>query len=148
MEYQKFDHYIVLRIDPGEEVTETLRLLAKNENLRFAKLSGIGAVRRVTLAFYHTESAEYRTNYFPGTYEFTSMSGSLMCVDGEPHLHAHVTIADRGHRIYGGHLLKAYVTATCEMILELIPADLHRVLSPETGLNAISFNENDQENMC
>lgn len=148
MEYHKFDHHIVLRVDPGEEVAAVIKEVTRAENIPFATISGIGAVKRVTLAFYHSESYEYRTNFFPGAYEFASMNGNVMCVDGEPHMHLHVTIADRGHRIYGGHLLSAYVTATCEVVLSVIPAKLHRVASPETGLNVISFSNVDQKNMC
>jgi len=146
MEYRRFEHNIVLRVDPGEELLDTLRLLVKSENIPFARISGIGTVKGVTLAFYHIETGEYRSNYFPGAYEITTLMGNAMCVEGTPHVHVHTTIADRGHRIYGGHLRKAQVVGTCEVILEVFNAGLHRLASPDTGMNTLNFDLSETEN--
>ncbi len=141
MEYRKFGNYIVIRADADDEVAAVIRQVAEQEKVTFAKVSGIGAVRRVTLAFYHTESNEYRTNYFPGMYEITSMMGNVMTDEsGNAHVHAHVTIADRGHRIYGGHLRSAIVTANSEIILEVIPVEnLSRICSEEYHRCSLKF---------
>lgn len=67
MEYQRFGNYILMRADVDEEVIEAIKAVIKRENVEFARISGIGLVSKVTLAFYHLENYEYRYNYFPGS---------------------------------------------------------------------------------
>lgn len=141
MEYQRFGDHIIVRADVGEEVVAVLKEVTKRENIEFARVSGIGLVSKVTLAFYHLENYEYRYNYFPGSYEITSLLGNIMkFADGEIHVHTHATIADRGHRIYGGHLRSAYVTAAFEAVMDIMPCSgIHRVISESSKLPAIAF---------
>lgn len=141
MEYQRFGNYILMRADVDEEVIEAIKAVIKRENVEFARISGIGLVNKVTLAFYHLENCEYRYNYFPGSYEITSLQGNIMnFADGDIHVHTHATIADRGHRVYGGHLKSAYVGAAFEAVIDIIPGEgVHRIISERSKLPAVAF---------
>ncbi len=141
MEYQRFGNYILVRADVGEEIVSVLKEVTTREKIEFARVSGIGLVSKVTLAFYHLENYEYRYNYFPGSYEITSLQGNIMNFkEGEVHVHTHATIADRGHRVYGGHLKSAYVIAAFEAVIDIIPGEgIHRVISEVSKLPAIAF---------
>ena len=44
MEYKKFETAYVVRLDPGDEICESLLAIAKQENIALASISGIGAV--------------------------------------------------------------------------------------------------------
>lgn len=143
MEYQRFGNCILMRADVDEEVIEAIKAVVTREKVEFARISGIGLVSKVTLAFYHLENYEYRYNYFPGSYEITSLQGNIMnFADGSIHVHTHATIADRGHRVYGGHLKSAYVGAAFEAVIDVIPGDgIHRIISESSKLPAIAFSD-------
>lgn len=140
MEYRKFDRYIVLRIDRKEELIATLKEVIRSEKIGFAKVSGIGSVCKTTLAFYQPQPHEYRTNYFPGNYDITSLAGNVMLdKEGKTRINIHATISDRGLHVYGGFLQKAEISDTCEVILEVIPAELSQSCHPENKSNYLKF---------
>jgi predicted DNA-binding protein with PD1-like motif len=104
----------ILRIDPGEDVLESVQGFLREANVRQAVvLGGYG-----TLGAYHLHWVTH--NRFPtdnafvrgeGGIEILSMNG--LVVDGEPHIH--VTLSTAGGA-FGGHLepgCKAYVL--CEV---------------------------------
>lgn len=53
MNYQRFGQKVVMKLAIGEGIKESLISLAEKENIRAAEVTGIGAVDRVDLAFYH-----------------------------------------------------------------------------------------------
>ena len=45
---------------------------------------------------------------------------------------------DKGE-VFGGHLIRAIVSATCEMIIDVIDGTVDRIYDEETGLNIFNF---------
>ena len=43
MEYRLFDTTIIVRLDKGDRIAESLLTVAKKENIKAAEISGIGA---------------------------------------------------------------------------------------------------------
>ena len=56
-----------------------------------------------------------------------------------PEVHAHATIARRDGRAYGGHLLKAIVRPTCEIILTESPEHLQKSFDAKSGIALIKI---------
>ena len=50
-----------------------------------------------------------------------------------------MSAADAEGKVFGGHLNSATVSATCEMVIELIDGRVDRKFSDEVGLNLFSF---------
>ena len=50
-----------------------------------------------------------------------------------------MSAGDRASNVYGGHLNRAIVGATCEMFIHVIPGEIDRKFSEEIGLNLIEF---------
>ena len=46
MEYKRFNDKLVMRLDPGDEICESIMTASKAEGIRLASVSGMGAVGR------------------------------------------------------------------------------------------------------
>lgn len=139
MEYRRFGQNIVLRLDPGEEICEKLLDLAEREDIALASVSGLGAVKEITTGVFDTVKKEYHANEFQGALEIVSLTGTLTRQDGRPYLHAHLSVGDEKGNVFGGHLNRAVVSATAEIILQIFPGTVGRKFSEEIGLNLFEF---------
>lgn len=139
MEYRQFHDTIYLRLDPQEEICESLIALAKAEDIRLAEVSGLGAISEFTTGVFDPVSKEYYANSFRGLFEITSLTGTLTRMNGEPYLHAHMSAGDKNGVGYGGHLNRAVVSATAELVVRLIDGKVERKFSETVGLNLFEF---------
>ena len=60
-------------------------------------------------------------------------------MDGKPYLHVHMSVGDMEGKMLGGHLTSAVISATAEIVLQLIPGNVDRVFNEEIGLNVFKF---------
>lgn len=141
MEYQKGKHAWIVRLDKGEEIVERLLVLAKQENIRLAGVNGLGAVGDVTVGVYSPETKQYRSNVFQGDFEIVSLHGTLTTKAGEPYGHFHMSFGDGQGRVFGGHLNRAVVSATCELVLQVLEGTVERAMDEEIGLNLMVFGQ-------
>ena len=116
MEYKRFGDTLVLRLDPPEEICESITAAARAENIALAEISGIGAADSFTVGVYNTVTKEYRSNTLNGAYEIVSLTGTLTSKDGEHYLHLNFSAGDENGRVAGGYLNRAAVSATAEII--------------------------------
>ena len=141
MEYRRFGDKIVVRIDKGEELCETLLDIAGRENIRLAGVYGIGSTDDVTLGAFDADSKTYvKVRYNSTAYELASVTGNLSRMDGRPYLHLHAVIGIPGNNeCQAGHLNAAVIRATCEMNIDVIEGEVGRKYSDEVGLNLYEF---------
>ena len=52
MKYVKTGDVLAVRLDPGEEIIASVLKIAKDENIRFAEISAIGAVGLAVFGLY------------------------------------------------------------------------------------------------
>ena len=141
MEYKKFDNIIIARIDKGEEILEQLKAIAINENIKLASINAIGAVNDFTVGVYKTDEKKYCSNSFKGYYEITSLTGTISTMNGEYYAHLHMSAGNEKGAVFGGHLNRAVVSATCELVITIIDGKVDRVYDEETGLNVFEFEQ-------
>lgn len=139
MKYQRFSDALFLRIDPDEEICSQLICLAKQENIPLAEISGLGAVKELTIGVFDTVQKRYHSNHFSGVFEITSLTGTLTQKDGSPYLHLHMSVGDKDGHVYGGHLNQAVVSATAELVIRQIPGSVGRKMDEGIGLNLFHF---------
>ena len=149
MEYRRFGNKIVVRIDKGEEICAKLLELAEREDIRLAGVYGLGASNDVTLGVFNPRLKQYKSVRYTTDYEIASLTGNLSRQDGKPYLHLHAVIGNPTEQqdmhdfptgvTYSGHLNAAVVSATCELVIDVIDGEVGRRFSDETGLNLYEF---------
>lgn len=139
MEYKRFGSTYFLRIDKGEEILEQLQVMAEKEQIKLATVQALGAVNDFTVGVFNTTEKKYYSNHFEGTYEIVSLTGTVTTKDGAFYAHLHMSAGDDKGLVVGGHLNRAMVSATCEMVVTAIPGTVERQFSEDVGLNLFRF---------
>lgn len=140
MDYQRFGNDIVLRLNPGEEIIESIRVLSLAENIQLGTVQGIGACGEVTFGFYHLDEQRYQTIDKNEDLELTSLMGNITTMNGEHYSHLHVNFGDANGNIIGGHLNKGIVSATAELFIHVINGKVNRQKEEKTGINCLELN--------
>ncbi len=140
MEYKRIGQSIIVRMDPGEEILEQLKLVAEEEELRLASVSGLGAVNEFTVGVYKTTEKQYLSKRFTGAYEIVSLTGTVTTKDGAFYPHLHMSAGNERGQVFGGHLNRAVVSATAELVLSVIDGTVERRFDETIGLNLMKFN--------
>jgi uncharacterized protein len=139
MQFKKFKNKILIRIDKGEELVETLKKFCIEQKIKLATISGIGATNKVKVGLFEISSKKYFSKEFTGDYEIAPLYGNISTMKGEIYLHLHINIADSKQNSYGGHLNSAVISATFEGVIDIIDGQVDRELSEEIGLNLLKF---------
>ncbi len=139
MEYRRFKDTIIARIDKGEEILEQVKTIALKEQIRLAHVQALGAVNQFTVGVFKTQEKEYLANDFEGSYEIVSLTGTINTMDGAFYCHLHMSAGNDKGEVFGGHLNRAVVSATCEMVITLVDGTVDRAFDEEIGLNLFKF---------
>ena len=126
-------------MDRGEEILEQLKAVAEKEHVQLADVSALGAVNDFTVGVFDTEKKEYHANHFEGAYEIVSLVGTVSTKDGEFYAHLHMSAGDGKGAVFGGHLNRAVISATCEMVIQIIDGQVDRRFDETIGLNLFRF---------
>ena len=137
---------MVVRLDPGDEIITCLTALQEREHLGFAQVSGLAAVGEAEIGVFDTVKKQFRGNTFRGSYEVAHLAANLTMKDGMPYVHAHIVIADETGAAFGGHLVRAVISATAELYIQglrdIRPGlDVDRRFDQTVGLNLLRFPE-------
>lgn len=60
-------------------------------------------------------------------------------MNGEFYTHIHMSAGNDKGEVFGGHLNRAVVSATCEMIINIIDGNVDRKFDGDIGLNLFEF---------
>ena len=139
MEYRRFNNTIVARIDSGEEILEKIKEIALNENIKLANINALGATNDFTVGVFKVDEKKYYSNTFSGNFEIVSLTGTINTMNGEFYTHIHMSAGNDKGEVFGGHLNRAMVSATCEMVINVIDGEVDREFNEEVGLNLFKF---------
>lgn len=124
----------VVVLDTGDEVVDSLLAFAREHRVTAGRFTGLGAFSSVVLGFFDFDQKDYHRNKLDEQVEVATLVGDFAVKGGEVKIHAHVVVADRDGRAYGGHLLEARVKPTLEVMVVDAPESLRRVSDEATGL--------------
>ena len=104
-----------------------------------SEVSALGAVNDFTVGVFRTGEKKYYANQFTGDHEIVSLTGTISTMNGEYYAHLHMSAGNEKGQVFGGHLNRAIVSATCEMVVRVIDGQVERAYNEEVGLNLFSF---------
>ena len=139
MNYKRFGNKVVVRIDKGEELVDSLKTICKELDIKLGSIVGIGATDKVTIGLLNTKTKKYQSKEFTGDHEIAPLVGNISLMNGEVYLHLHVTICNVEHKALGGHLTSAVVSAMFEGIIDIIEGQVTREYNDEVGLNLLKL---------
>jgi predicted DNA-binding protein with PD1-like motif len=112
-----------------------LTAVAREHDVRLGRVTALGAVEHARVGFYDQGPQEYRYLELPMELEILSLVGNVSLRDGEPMVHAHITLGDDHGRAFGGHLAPGTRVFACEFTLDVFRGeDLVRGHDEPTGL--------------
>ena len=139
MEYRRFNNQIVVRIDKGEEILEKIKEIALKEDIKLANINALGATNDFTVGVFKVDEKKYYSIEFKGNFEIVSLTGTINTMNDEFYTHIHMSAGNDKGEVFGGHLNKAIVSATCEMIITIIDGRVDRYFDEDVGLNLFKF---------
>jgi len=93
------------RLALGADLLAFLRQTAVDNGVRLATVRAFGAVQNAVFAFVDQHTRCYHAITLNENLELLNLTGRFSWNDGEPELHAHVTLSDAEGHAFGGHLL-------------------------------------------
>ena len=141
MQFRRFENKYFVRIDKGEEIMSSLKNLCEAERITLAEIKALGAVNDFEVGLFDVATKKFHRNHFNFPAEITSLWGTVTTKDGEVYLHVHMSAANSEGKVFGGHLNSATVSATCEMVIDVLPNNfvVERKFNDEVGLNLFEF---------
>ena len=141
MQFRRFGDRLVVRLESGERVAETLLRLLRSEDIGYAVVSGLGAVSQVRLSYWNAQSRQYEAHELEEQMEVVSLTGNVTLREGEPFLHLHVGLGRQDLSVLGGHFNDAVAHPTLEIWLQPENEPVPRVADETSGLALMELPE-------
>lgn len=125
----------------NDEAAAVLARFAHDHGVTGAGFTAVGACREATLAYFDPDAMQYQDIPVTEQAEVLSLAGDIATNDGKPAVHAHAVLGLRDGSTVGGHLQRAVVWPTLEVIVTETPAHLRKRVDEETGLALIAIDE-------
>ncbi len=114
-------------LDAGDKAFACISRFANDHAISAASVTAIGAFQTATAGFFDVETKSYEEISVDEQSEVLSLIGDIAeGDDGRASLHLHVVLGLRDGSTKGGHLLKATVRPTLEVIVTEMPGHLRR----------------------
>jgi predicted DNA-binding protein with PD1-like motif len=127
---------IMGRLAKGDDLLAALEKLAREHHITLGEVTAIGAVSQARIGYYNQEERTYYFLDFDRHLEILALVGNISLKDGQPMVHAHVTLGDSEGRAFGGHLATGTLVFACEFAIQehVSEITLARQMDEPTGL--------------
>jgi len=102
---------VIKSLSHGADLIEEIKAICKEEKIKAGWFNAVGALKKLSVAFYDQNKKKYSKRIIPSPCEITSCMGNISLLDGEIFVHAHINVADELSRVSGGHLLESEIFA-------------------------------------
>jgi predicted DNA-binding protein with PD1-like motif len=138
MEFSRIGDDVLLRLDPGEEIHQSIQSLSKHGIDCAVITSGIGRVRDIRMGYLDSDGI-YQTLVHEGPMELLSTQGNLAPGPDGPFTHLHTLMSDNGHSVHGGHLYHATIHVVGEIHLRVLDSNAMKREPTDTDFVALKF---------
>ncbi|MFX1316193.1 MAG: PPC domain-containing DNA-binding protein [Promethearchaeota archaeon] len=136
----KVSRVIVGKVEPDEDLIDVITKLVKAYNVKAGFLSCIGAFKKFTIGYFNLDEKKYKLQTFDENVELVSCLGNIAYKDGEPIIHAHVSVGRPDYSIIGGHLNQpSIISVTGEIYIFEIDQQLYRSLDSQFNLSLLNI---------
>ena len=139
MEHTRSGSDLFVRLDPGEDIHETLHNLADEVGFDAAAItSGIGRTRD-NIYGYMNEEGVYQRRDLENPSELVSLSGNIARTEeGNAFTHIHCCWSDDDNNVHAGHMFQSTVHVVAEIHLRLME-DAIMTRRPLDGLELLGL---------
>lgn len=127
------------RLPYDSDLLLALEDLAKKLGVKTGVFTLLGALKTATLLYYMQSEKKYIKLTFDFPLEIVSGVGNIAMMNGDLIIHAHLVLADKEGRCYGGHLTKGSKVFSCEVHLKELTPTMQRSYDNITGLNLFNI---------
>ena len=138
MEFSRIGDDVLLRLDPGEEIHQSIQRLSEHGIDCAVITSGIGRVRDIWMGYLDSDGI-YQTLVHDGPMELLSTQGNLAPGPDGPFTHLHTLMSDNGHSVHGGHLYHATIHVVGEIHLRVLDSNAMKREPTDTDFVALKF---------
>jgi predicted DNA-binding protein with PD1-like motif len=110
-------HIFIGKLEHGADLLEELTAICKEKDIHLGKVEALGAVQKARLGYYNQDAKEYSFFELNKNLEITSLIGNISLRDGQPMVHAHITVSDSDGKAFGGHLAPGTIVFACEFVI-------------------------------
>ncbi|MFX0037463.1 MAG: PPC domain-containing DNA-binding protein [Candidatus Hermodarchaeota archaeon] len=136
----KIKRIIVGKVEPGEDLIDTIIKIVNKHNITAGLINCIGALKKFTIGYFDIESKKYLTKTIDEYVELISCMGNITFRNGEPIIHLHISIGTRDYNVIGGHLLQpSIVSVTGELYIFEIEKKIERINDPQFNLSLLDL---------
>tara|TARA_B100000900_G_scaffold415593_1_gene446142 strand:+ start:7775 stop:8203 length:429 start_codon:yes stop_codon:yes gene_type:complete len=140
MEFSRIGDDVVLRLDPGDEIHQSIQSLSKYGVDCAIITSGIGRVRDIQIGYLSGNGIYQKLNH-EGPMELLSTQGNLAPGPNGPFTHLHTIMSDNEHNVHGGHLYRATIHVVAEIHLRILDSNIMKREPTNTEFVALKFCE-------
>ncbi|MFX1487728.1 MAG: PPC domain-containing DNA-binding protein [Promethearchaeota archaeon] len=131
---------IVGKVEPDEDLIESIIQMIKKHNIKSGLVNCIGALKQFTIGYFDINSREYLSKTFNEYIELISCIGNISFMDDKPVVHLHISIGRRDYTMIAGHLIQpSIVSITGEVYILEIDRTLERSRDPQFGLSLLKI---------
>jgi predicted DNA-binding protein with PD1-like motif len=120
------------RLRRGEDVLDRLNQLVRENGVTAASFTALGAVEKASVGFF-VGNGQYSTVSYDGPLEVLSCIGNVSLKEGKPFIHAHIAIADKEGKAYGGHLMPGCIVSATFEVTMLVYEGIDLVTKLDSG---------------
>ncbi|MFX1574166.1 MAG: PPC domain-containing DNA-binding protein [Promethearchaeota archaeon] len=136
----KISRVIVGKVEPDEDLIDSIIQMIKEHNIRSGLINSIGALKKFTIGYFDINSKSYLQKIYEDYVELVSCMGNISFIDDQPIVHLHISLGTRDYNIIGGHLIQpTIVSITGEVYIFEIDQKLIRANDPNLNLSLLKL---------
>ena len=114
----KYKRTLIGSLPQGSDLYESLTNTVIEEDIRVGKITAIGAVTQAVIGYFNQTTKAYENIMLSGGYEILNLTGNVSVRDKKSFIHAHISLADKDGKAFGGHLMPGTKVFACEVFID------------------------------